>query len=308
MNNLVSILIPTYNRRDFVKEAINSALAQTYSNIEVIVVDNNSTDNTYESLLEEYSIYPNIKIFKNEENVGPVRNWIKCLERAQGKYSKILFSDDLIKPTFIENTICHFNNDTAFVYSSTEVIQNSTITKKILYRGKTTSFSSQLFLKRSILSDPQVPVSPGCAIFRTKDLRENLLIEITNKENLDFSFYGAGNDLLLFLLPCLKYSKVVHIDEPVSVFREHNTSFTCSNDLEKYYDWAKLYALKKSKNINLISVYYYLISHRAKRNKKYHLLLEELGNKHKFRYKLALYFYKIKFKVNQLYYKLHKFL
>ena len=90
---LVSILIPVYNRERLVKKAIESAINQAYKNIEIIAVDNKSTDKTYEVLTEYSKKYSNIKVYQNKENIGPVRNWKKCLEYSSGEFIKILFSE-----------------------------------------------------------------------------------------------------------------------------------------------------------------------------------------------------------------------
>lgn len=71
MNNLVSILIPVYNRENLIEETVQSALNQTYKNIEIIVVDNQSTDNTWEILQKLASQDERIKIFQNNTNIRP---------------------------------------------------------------------------------------------------------------------------------------------------------------------------------------------------------------------------------------------
>ena len=91
---LVSIVIPVFNRETLVQEAIESALKQTYDNIEIVVVDNCSTDKTWE-VLQKYN-NPKIKIFRNNTNIGPVLNWKKGIELSSGEYIKLLFSDDMI--------------------------------------------------------------------------------------------------------------------------------------------------------------------------------------------------------------------
>ena len=78
-SSLVSILIPTYNRKDKVVNAINSALNQTYKNIEIIVSDNCSSDGTLEHLNKLYKNINNVKIYGNSTNLGPVINWINCI-------------------------------------------------------------------------------------------------------------------------------------------------------------------------------------------------------------------------------------
>ena len=77
MKPKISVIIPTYNREDFIADCIESAINQDYPNLEIIVVDNNSIDRTFE-IANAYSyVYKNIKVFKNNENLGPVKNWFK---------------------------------------------------------------------------------------------------------------------------------------------------------------------------------------------------------------------------------------
>ena len=103
--DLVSILIPTYNREKIILETLNCAVNQTYKNTEVIVVDNKSTDNGFEIIKGFAKSHPNVRVYQNEENIGPVKNWLKCMDYATGEYAKILWSDDLIAPDFIEMTL-----------------------------------------------------------------------------------------------------------------------------------------------------------------------------------------------------------
>lgn len=92
---LVTIGIPTYNRSKYLKEALESALNQTYPNIEIIVSDNTSTDNTQE-MMQQYS-NPKIKYFRHKENIGMVGNWNTCLEKANGRYFLLLSDDDILE-------------------------------------------------------------------------------------------------------------------------------------------------------------------------------------------------------------------
>ena len=74
MNTLVTIAIPTYNRADnYLKQALSSALVQTYRNIEIIVSDNCSTDNT-ESVVKNFKD-SRIRYFKQKKNIGPYKNF-----------------------------------------------------------------------------------------------------------------------------------------------------------------------------------------------------------------------------------------
>ena len=124
---LISIVIPVYNREIFVAEAIDSALEQTYPNKEIVVIDNQSTDSTWEVLKSYQQRFPNkIRIFQNESNIGPVLNWKKGFELSKGEYIKLLFSDDLIAPSFLSSTYTLFDDETAFVLSGVKIIDDST--------------------------------------------------------------------------------------------------------------------------------------------------------------------------------------
>lgn len=247
---LVTIMIPVYNRENIIQETLDCALNQEFDNYEVVVVDNKSTDKTFE-ILEEYAKkYKNLRIYQNKENLGPVRNWKVGIEKSSGKYLKILWSDDQISKDFLKKTvtILEKNDDIGFVYTTTKIYSEEV--ERIVYRyDKTGRYNSYDFIKAHLLGTKSVPVSPGNALFRLEDVKNNLLIEIENPKKLDFSRYGAGNDLLIFLLTANAYKYFYFIDEVMSFFRAHKGSFSISNRLEEYYLYSKVYFLKNVNNI-----------------------------------------------------------
>ncbi len=98
---LVSIAVPTYNRANsFLKESLASAINQTYQNIEVIVSDNCSTDNT-ELVVKSFND-SRIRYFRQKENIGAINNGNYCLDQAKGVYFTLLHDDNLIENDFIE--------------------------------------------------------------------------------------------------------------------------------------------------------------------------------------------------------------
>lgn len=246
-NSLVSILIPVYNREDIICETLDCAINQTYKNIEIIVSDNCSTDNTW-FVLEEYAKKDDrIKIFRNEINVGPVLNWKKCIDNSNGEYVKILWSDDLISIDFIEKTILLFDDETSFVMSGIRNFnpENDIITYETKFQNKRVYTREEYLKDVLIFNKRDFPVSPGCAIFRAKDIKYSYKDQIENNENLDFKKYGAGNDLLFFLLTANNYKYVRTLNEISSFFREHKNSFSISNNLILYYEYAKWFFIKE---------------------------------------------------------------
>ena len=120
---LVTIGIPTYNRADgYLKQALNSAVNQTYQNIEIIVSDNCSTDNT-EGVVEGFND-SRIRYVKHNENIGANNNFNYCLEQAKGSYFLLLHDDDLIDNDFV--AICmktvNYNIDVGVIRTGTRVI------------------------------------------------------------------------------------------------------------------------------------------------------------------------------------------
>lgn len=230
---LVSILIPTYNREKIILDTLNCAVNQTYKNTEIIVVDNKSTDNSYEIIKGFAELHPNVKVYQNEENIGPVRNWRRCLDYATGEYAKILWSDDLIAPDFLEKTLPYLEeHDVGFVFTGTEIFSDNTGQRsKAYFIGETGIYDTGEYIKSSLLGKPlPVPVSPGNALFRKKDLEKNLMLDVPNKIGSDFKMHAIGNDALIYLLTAKDYPKFAFVNESLASFRAHNDSITISSN------------------------------------------------------------------------------
>ena len=100
--NLISTIIPVYSRPSLLREAVDSVLAQTYRPIEIIIVDDGSTDSTPEVAEELRSLYPDIIRVLHQVNGGPGRARQAGLDTAQGEYVQFLDSDDLLLPRKFE--------------------------------------------------------------------------------------------------------------------------------------------------------------------------------------------------------------
>ena len=197
-NPFVSILIPTYNREKLIAESIQSALDQDYDNVEVVVVDNASTDGTWEQIQRIASADARVRAFRNDTNIGPVRNWIECARNARGTFSKILWSDDLIAPDFVSSTLPLFDENVGFVYTGVRIF-GSKRSNSYYMRGATGTFPSRDYIAAA-LHGWNVPYSPGCVILRTADLQRFLVADIPNRVCSDFSQHAIGNDLFLLLM------------------------------------------------------------------------------------------------------------
>lgn len=111
----ISIVIPNFNKSKFLDECIMSALDQTYKDIEIVFVDDCSTDNSLE-IAGKYLQFPNFKIVKNPENMGISKTLNNAVRNSTGEYISWLSSDDKYCIDKIEENVKHIK-DCDFVYS-----------------------------------------------------------------------------------------------------------------------------------------------------------------------------------------------
>lgn len=106
-DNLVSIIMPSYNTANFISESIRSVIAQTYTDWELIIVDDCSTDRTDEVVASFRD--SRIRYFKNEKNSGAALTRNRALREARGEWIAFLDSDDLWEPEKLERQIAFMN-------------------------------------------------------------------------------------------------------------------------------------------------------------------------------------------------------
>ena len=126
MNSLVSIIVPCYNSSKFICECIDSVLDQSYSNWEMLIVDDCSTDNSRDLILKYSKNNKKIKTFFLEQNVGPAEARNIAISNSKGKYIAFLDSDDVWRNNKLERQI-HFmnNNKISFSFTSYQPISEN---------------------------------------------------------------------------------------------------------------------------------------------------------------------------------------
>ena len=224
----VSILIPVFNREDYIAECIQSALSQNFTDFEVVVVDNASDDGTWEICQQFAALDQRVRIFRNASNIGPVRNWRRCAQEAKGEYSKILFSDDCLEPNCLSELVPKLgNSDIALVYCAARIGKTREETT-IAYSTDVSSIlsSSQFF---NLVLSGKAPVSPGAVLLRTNDLLNNLHLQFPTSTPREFEKNGAGPDVMILLLTAKNYLHVANISMPLVYFRAHSESFSVAN-------------------------------------------------------------------------------
>lgn len=226
MRPRVSLLVPVFNRSELLVPCLNSALAQTMTDLEVVVVDGASTDGTWEVCLRFAAADSRVRVFRDAVNSGPARGWWRCIEEAQGTYATFLWSDDVLQPTFLERTVPLLaDKNVAFVFTAAEIGAEPGA-GQISYAQPSRLMPSQEFIEGSLPGTGKYPVSPACALFRLADVRQSFMMELPTEPPIDLTPTGAGIDLLLFLLTALRYPQIACLSEPLAFFRAHPGSLT----------------------------------------------------------------------------------
>lgn len=122
----VSIIIPCYNQGKYVAEAINSALRQTFKDIEIVCVNDGSTDNSVEIIKSFENKYKNFIFLNNEENRGVIYSRNFAIKNCNGTYILPLDADDIIEPTYVEKAVKILDNNSniGIVYCKAKIFGN----------------------------------------------------------------------------------------------------------------------------------------------------------------------------------------
>lgn len=230
---LVSVLIPTYNSPKYFEEALQSALNQTYPNLEIIVGDDSTNDET-ESLIQKYlTNYKNIKYYHHAKPLGDSggNNIRFLLGMPTGEYVNILFHDDLIYPEKISNMMKYYLNDTeneiGIVTSTRHFIDtNSKMIGKV---DAWSPFENKIVDGKDVCRKILLSQLNFIGEYSTVLLKKNDLL--TFDGDYDIGVFGnykekSMSDISTWLNILKDDKKLVYIKEPLSAFRKHDNQNT----------------------------------------------------------------------------------
>lgn len=214
---LVSVCIPIYNGEQYIKATVESVLEQTYDNIELILLNDNSTDST-ENIILNFND-KRIRYYKNKENLGMVGNWNKAVSYAEGEYIKLLCQDDFLEKNCIEKEAEVFdkNPSVQLVTSASFIIDENG--KKLMSRklfNRNAIVDGKSIIKKSLVLGKNLFGEPTLTMYRKKILDE------IGKYDADF-WYVPDWD---FNIRCLCHGDLYYINEKLSAFRISKTSQT----------------------------------------------------------------------------------
>ena len=209
----VSIYMPAYNCQDFVQEAIESVLNQTYTDLELVVVNDGSTDNTGEIIEELYGHNPRVVII-HQENSGISSASNTALANCRGEYVLQLDSDDAILPITVDTLVKTLEqNDVGFVYGDAYLTD---ISSRVYDRAYSWSvFSRSKLLQSMMVHHPRM--------FRMRDYRRITGFDESLSNAVDYDLF-------------LKLSEVTegyHLQTPLYLYRQHKTNTSVVNTGEQ---------------------------------------------------------------------------
>lgn len=220
MDKKVSLIIPVYNTGIYLNDCINSLLSQTYKNLEIILVDDESNDPTTIGLLKKYSSNKKIKIiYDKKSGVSKSRNL--GLDNASGDYISFIDSDDVVDKEFVEKlleTLEKENADIAFSQLSTFFDQIEKTDRKINYRVLDKSET----LKE--LFEEKLKGNTGGKLYK-----KDLLVGLRFDENISLL-----EDMLFNNLAVIKANKTVCVDGINYYYRIHQSSISHNFNYERF--------------------------------------------------------------------------
>ncbi|MBE9211789.1 glycosyltransferase family 2 protein [Plectonema cf. radiosum LEGE 06105] len=219
---LVSVIIPTYNRPEYLKLALISAVQQTYQNIEIIVSDNCSYENP-QSIIESFAD-SRIRFFRNESNLGMLVNTMNAFKKARGKYVASLLDDDIWEKDFLAKLVppLEANSNLALAFCDHYVIKaDGTI--DIAATQKCSQFYKRVDLKEGIyqpfyklsLIDRAVSSATAAVIRR----------EIIDWDSIPAEVGGSW-DIYLNYLCCRSGNGAYYYPAKLTRYREHEQTDT----------------------------------------------------------------------------------
>jgi glycosyltransferase involved in cell wall biosynthesis len=213
---VVSVGLPVYNGERYLREAIESVLAQTFEDLELVICDNASTDGT-EAICREYEARdPRVRYQRNRENLGAARNFNLAFELARAPYFKWIAADDAIEPRFLERTLERLEAEPETVAVGTRYVVVNELEGSVDEPAYDHDFSAARPSERlrKFFDQPTGSEHPVWALMRTAVLGETELFR---------AFIGADFYIVASLL---LRGPVRQVPEPLNRLRVHDETYS----------------------------------------------------------------------------------
>jgi glycosyltransferase involved in cell wall biosynthesis len=237
MSPKVSVCVPTYNGSVFLRECLDSILAQTFSDFELIIVDDKSNDGTV-SIANEYALNDSrITVFSNDLNLGLVENWNRCIEISTGEWIKFVFQDDTIAPNCLERMLEESTIDCDLVFCRRNFIFEANVSEE-----KRKEYSRFVDSDKVLPDVTQINAYEYCKVMIARPW-ENMIGEPTSSmiRRRAFDRFGKFNPNLIQICDLEFWNRVAtnlgitFVRENLASFRVHNESTTAKNHQSRTY-------------------------------------------------------------------------
>lgn len=224
--------MPIYNSAPYLAEAIESVLAQTFADFELLIWDDGSTDGTAEIAAAYAARDPRIVFHVHASNVGMVRNWNLCMEQARGKYLKFLFGDDLLSRDALARMARELDEDPAvsLVASGRTVIDAASRPLETLVHFPPGRFRGTEAIRRCIDEQVNLIGEPSAVMFRKAQAERGFDPELKQVVDLEMWYH------------LLEKGRLAYIAEPLCCFRKHQGQQTRKNE-QNLVNFGEFFAL-----------------------------------------------------------------
>lgn len=246
---MISIIVPVYNSEEFLEKCITSIMDQTYKDLEIILINDCSTDNSF-GLCKEFSKKDiRIKVLNNEKNEGQAYSYLKALKISKGEFIGFVDSDDWIDETMFEKlykALRESEADMAIcgcykVYPSRRIKEPENvekITKKLFTKEDLKNEWNHLYKKPTYIND--LFKMYRCNKLIKKEILLNNLIYV----NTNIKVFEDNNLMLPSIIDC---NKIIYINQCLYYYRQHEKS--TMNKLDKSIIYSNYIFIEQQKKI-----------------------------------------------------------
>jgi glycosyltransferase involved in cell wall biosynthesis len=239
MSPRISVCIPSYNSQDYICETVDSILGQTFSDFELIVVDDGSTDETVDRL-ESYQD-SRLRVIRGD-HVGAIENWNRCGDLAEGEFIKFVASDDTLAPKCLQRQLDAFSEhpQAAMVTGLRNIVDE---------RGRTMIKGRGMTGSRGLMSGDEA--IRHCVRSGTNMIGEPTSVLIRSSE---YVYSGGWRDTWPYMMDLemwfrvLQRGDLVVVPKVVATFRVHPTGWTSSFGSSQSRQARELFAREKRRH------------------------------------------------------------
>lgn len=235
---LVSICLPIYNGAAFLREAMDGVIAQTYENLEIVVSDDQSKDDSL-AIIESYRVKTSIPIHIHSHTPSGIgANWNNCVKEASGKYIKFVFQDDLITKDCVAKmvAVAETDDNVGLVFSTRTILYDEGNSKHVKWmsvcgtlhdhwgRLHTVNDGKTLLKNAYLLNRPRNKIGePSVTLIRKSVFDRIGYFDVNLRQVLDYEFYYR-------MMP---YYRIGFLDEKLASFRLHDLQATAVNSTDE---------------------------------------------------------------------------